>query len=156
MRFSMVELSRALLFVGGVAACVYVVRYDLKAWQVFLVQASAVLAVFLAFYGRLVESAKLLKVGAAMRLAARVAKGKYGYLFGYFFVLAIFLQGSVFVLEGMAGNSELAAYGSALRYAGILSLAIAAVQAVLLPIVQRARSAIRTRSSRRRWRTSGG
>lgn len=139
-RFSMIELARAAVLVGSVFALIYVVRYNLKAWEVLFVQAFSTLAVFLAFFWKLIKWEKLLRIGEAVRLALAVAAGEYRYLFGYFFVLAFFLQVSVFVLRITANDVTLATFGAAFRYSSILSLALAAVQVVLLPLIQRAQN----------------
>lgn len=139
-RFSMIELARAVVLVGSAFALIYVVRYNLKAWEVLFVQAFSTLAVFLAFFWKLIKWKKLLKIGEAVRLALAVAAGEYRYLFGYFFVLAFFLQVSVFVLRITANDVTLATFGAAFRYSSILSLALAAVQVVLLPLIQRAQN----------------
>ena len=139
-RYSIVEITRTVVFVSGVLLLIFVLRYDLEAWQVFVVQTAALLAAFLVFSRSLLHLTELLKVRESLRLGLSVVRGSYRYLFGYFFLLAFFLQVSVFVLKAVAGNEALASYGSAFRYASLLSLALAAVQAVLLPVVQRARS----------------
>ena len=45
-----------------------------------------------------------------------IVRGEYRYLFGYFFLLAFFLQVDVFMLNVLSSRNEVATYGSAFRY----------------------------------------
>jgi O-antigen/teichoic acid export membrane protein len=69
-----------------------------------------------------------------------VIAGPYAWLVAYFAVLAVFSQVDVLLLKALSDERTLAAYGSALRYYALLSLALGAVHAVLLPAIQRAAS----------------
>lgn len=138
--FSMVELARSGVFSGGVLILLYNARYDLKVWQVLLLQATAMFLVSAVVLGGRLDAKRLPQIGGAVRFALAIMTRRYGYLFGYFFLLAFFAQVSVLILTLVASDRDLATFGSAFRYAGLLSLALAAVQAVLLPVVQRARN----------------
>ena len=78
--------------------------------------------------------------GEIERVARGLVAGPYGYLFAYFFVLGFFTQADVFMLKILASDDTVAAYGSALRYYAVLSLALGSVHAVLLPMVRHASS----------------
>jgi O-antigen/teichoic acid export membrane protein len=69
-----------------------------------------------------------------------IARGPYALLFAYFSVMAVFSQLDVIMVRWLADDRVLASYGAAMRYYGVLSLALGAVHAVLLPAIQQARS----------------
>jgi O-antigen/teichoic acid export membrane protein len=73
-------------------------------------------------------------------LARRLVSGEYTPLFAYFAIVAIFSQVDIFMLKLVASSTDLASYGAAFRYYALLSLALGAVHAVLLPAIQRAAS----------------
>ena len=139
-RFSLVELARVLAFGGAVIVLIYVVGHELNAWHVLLVQSLAMLVTFLTLSSKQLRIRDLVAVNAATQLAAKVLRGPYRYLFGYFFVLAFFTQVDVFMLRALADDSALATYGSAFRYYSLLSLALGAVHVVWLPVVQNVQS----------------
>ena len=139
-RFSLVELARVLAFGGAVIVLIYVVGHELNAWHVLLVQSLAMLVTFLTLSSKQLRLRDLVAVNAATQLAAKVLRGPYRYLFGYFFVLAFFTQVDVFMLRALADDSALATYGSAFRYYSLLSLALGAVHVVWLPVVQNVQS----------------
>lgn len=138
-RFSMVELARTVAFVGIIVILFYGVRHDLRAWQVLLSQATAMFLVSAVVIRERLYVRGLLRIDEAVKLILAVMKRGYKYLFGYFFLLAFFAQISVLTLNILASDQDLATFGSALRYASLFALALAAVQAVLLPKVQAAR-----------------
>jgi O-antigen/teichoic acid export membrane protein len=140
LQFSIIEIARTLVFVLSLLLLIYFIRYDLKAWQVLVVQATAMFVVFLVAFSRYLELSRLLKIEESIRLAVTLLKGEYKYVFGYFFIFAFFAQVDVFVLKALAGTVELATYGSAFRYYSLLLLALGAVHTVLLPVVQRVHS----------------
>lgn len=140
LRFSMVELMRILVFGSAVIVLIGVLGDNLRAWQVLLVQSSAMLVVFVLVSIKHVDLGQLMKAKVAAQLATKLLGGPYNYLFGYFFVLAFFTQIDVFMLRALADDSALAAYGSAFRYYSLLSLALGAVHIVLLPVIQNLQS----------------
>lgn len=62
----------------------------------------------------------------------------YVYLFGYFLLLAIFLQIDVIMLSVMAHPRDVAVYGAAFRYYSTFLLALNSAHVVLLPLLQSA------------------
>ncbi len=146
LNFSMVELCRSVVFVGGVSILLYNVRHDSKAWQILLFQAAAMFLVSVSVIRRRLDVYRLLKISEAMRFTLAIMRRQYRYLFGYFFLLAFFAQISVLTLTIFADSGDLATFGSAFRYASLLSLALAAVQAVLLPVVQRTQDIVELRA----------
>jgi O-antigen/teichoic acid export membrane protein len=140
LQFSIIEMARTLVFVLSLLCLIYFIRYELKAWQVLLVQAMAMFLVFSTVFSKYLDLKSLFKMGESVRFALELVKGEYKYVFGYFFVFAFFSQVDVFVLKALAGSVELATYGSAFRYYSLLLLALGAVHAVLLPVIQRIQS----------------
>lgn len=139
LHFSIIEGARAILFAIGVLLLLHSVRYDLKAWYILLLQAAAMLpSTFVVFWSR-VEVRDIFHLRSAWRLASHVIKGDYRFLFGYFAILALYSQTDVFLMKILAGDVELAVYGSALRYYMLLLLALGATHAVLLPSIKTAK-----------------
>jgi O-antigen/teichoic acid export membrane protein len=137
-RFSYVELARSSSFFVAAIALLWAQDYSLSANQVLLAQfATLMLVALAAIHGRL-GSAHRLDAGALFRYANRLATGRHGYLFAYFFVVGIFTQADIFMLKILGDEFMLATYGSAFRYYSLVSLALAAVHAVLLPVIQHA------------------
>ena len=93
---------------------------------------------FAVFWSR-VEVRDIFHLRSAWRLASQVLKGEYRFLFGYFAILALYSQADVFLMKILAGDVELAVYGSALRYYMLLLLALGATHAVLLPSIKTAK-----------------
>jgi O-antigen/teichoic acid export membrane protein len=139
-RFSLVELFRSIAMFLGILMLIFVVRYELRAWQALLIQAIAMLMVFGPFVGKHVTLMELLKVPKALRMAKVIVNDSYRYLFGYFLLLAFFSQIDIFMLKATANDLQLATYGSGFRYYIILLLTLSAVHTVLLPLVQGAQN----------------
>jgi O-antigen/teichoic acid export membrane protein len=139
-RFSLVELSRAVLTVAGVALLVFGWGHNLRAVQVQLVNVIAVAAI-VAVNG--LPGLSWPRAGAATALlhfATRLLQGPYRYLFAYFAVLAVFGQADLLVLKFLCKEQQVATYASAYRYYNVLLLALTAVNSVLLPSAQRIKS----------------
>lgn len=134
--YSMAELGRAGATTASVLMLVLVFGHAIPAEGILLAQALAVGILFLVVFRRIIGFAGALRVRSAAGLAANIVRGEYKWLLGYFLVLAVFGQVDVFMLKVLAGSDELAGYGAAFRYYSLLSLALAAVHAVLLPIIQ--------------------
>ncbi len=135
-RFSLVELFRSLLFLIVVLFLVYIYQHNLKAWQVLIVQASAMLLTFIFALRNRLNIANIVKFQENIRIVSSVVTGSYKYLFGYFFLLAIFSQIDVFALKLLSNDKALASYGSAFRYYNLLLLSLGAIHSVLLPTIQ--------------------
>lgn len=140
LHFSLIELARVLVFVASLLVLIVLLRDRLQAWQVLLTQSAALAAVFFVCFRKHLDLARLLQVREAARLAFAIVRGEYRWLFGYFFVLALFAQVDVFMLRAMTNDRALAAYGSAFRYYGLLLMALSNVQVVLVPVIQGAQS----------------
>ena len=134
--YSMAELGRAGATAASVLVLVLIFGHNIPAEGILLAQAVAVGALFLVVFRRIIGFAGALRIRSAAGLAISIARGEYKWLLGYFLVLAVFGQVDMFMLKAMAGNDELAGYGAAFRYYSFLSLALAAVHAVLLPVIQ--------------------
>ena len=138
--YSMAELGRAVVTAGGVLALVLFYGHSVPAEGILLAQAAAVCALFLVLFHRTIDFASAFKVRSAARLAATIARGEHKWLLGYFLILALFGQVDVFMLKALSSSVELAGYGAAFRYYSLLSLALAAVHAVLLPVIRQLNS----------------
>ena len=148
-RFSAVELARAALLVGLLAYLRF--RGDvLQAQHALAAQATTMFAVFLVAFGREIDWRDVLRVVPALRLASRIVRGDFVFLFGYFFLMAFLLQVEVFVLKTLGKSIDVATFGAATRYALVLSLALNAVNTVLFPLLQQVRTAEEIRGVYRR------
>jgi len=134
--YSMAELGRAVVTAGGVLVLVFIYGHSVPAEGILLAQAVTVGALFLMLFHRTIDIAGAFRIRSATRLAATIARGEYKWLLGYFLVLSLFGQVDVFMLKALASSSELAGYGAAFRYYSLLSLALAAVHVVLLPVIR--------------------
>ncbi len=150
--FSMIEVARASVFGCSLLALAYIVRDDLKTWQVLLVQAMTLLTVFVVVFVKYLNMNELFKFRKIIHLAVTVGKEEYRYVFGYFAVLALFSQLDVFMLRAMASDLELATYGSAFRYYSLLLIALTAVHRVLLPSIQQVQNTADLQSIFRKYR----
>ncbi len=139
-RFSVIEVVRSVMTAGGLFLALYLLGFDLKAWHVLTVQTLAMGFVFLVFTGARLDLRGLVRIGDLSRIAARLAREEYRYLFVYFLLLALFMQIDVFMLRLISDDLQLATYGAAYRYYSALAMALGAVHAVLLPLIQRARN----------------
>lgn len=135
-RFSLIELIRSLATAICLAIAILAVGFELKAWEVLFIQAGAMLLAFLVFTGSGLSWKGLLNLREAVRLLSEITKGEYRFLLGYFLLLAAFLQTDVVMLRLLSDSHELATYGSAFRYYSILALALGAVHAIFLPLMQ--------------------
>lgn len=139
-RYSLVELVRSVIFFGSSIALIWAVGFNLSAWHLLCVQTVAMILVFWFSVGRNLNLKDISHLGSAIALAKKIGNGEFGYLFAYFFLLAIFAQIDVLMLKAFADDGELATYGSAFRYYAVLSLALGSLHAVLLPMIERADS----------------
>lgn len=139
-RYSLVELVRSAIIFGGSFVLTWAVGFNLSAWHFLCVQTVAMILVFWFSVGRNLHLKDIGHLRPAITLALKIANGEFGYLFAYFFLLAIFAQIDVLMLKAFAYDVELATYGSAFRYYAILSLALGSLHAVLLPMIERADS----------------
>ncbi|MCG9059543.1 polysaccharide biosynthesis C-terminal domain-containing protein [Laribacter hongkongensis] len=135
-RFSLIEISRSALFVAIALLLIWTYGDGVTAYSIVSVQAASLLFVaWFALRGRLAGSSASL--AGSVQYALRLADRKYLGLFAYFAVVGLFTQADIFMLKIVGDESMLSTYGSAFRYYSILSLALSAVHAVLLPMIQR-------------------
>lgn len=139
-RFSLVELMRSAIFLVGSLALIGIVGFDLRAGHLLGMQTVAMLLVFWFSVGRKLHLKDMSRLHPALSLGRQIVHGEFGYLFAYFFLLAIFAQIDVLMLKAIANDVDLATYGSAFRYYAVLSLALGSLHAVLLPMIERADS----------------
>jgi len=95
------------------------------------------LAVFFIVFRKWIDPVKLFNLTDIYRLAKQILQGPYCYLLGYFVFLALMSQIDVFMLKSRSTEYQLATYGSASRYYNLLILALNAVHAVFLPVLQK-------------------
>ncbi len=135
-RFSLIEIIRSTLTGSCLAIVIYIVRFDLKSWQVLFIHTGIMLLVFVVFSGSMINLKDGMKIGESWRLIMELSKRDYKYLFGYFLLIALFIQVDVIMLRLISNGYELATYGSAFRYYSVLALALGAVNTVFLPLIQ--------------------
>jgi len=138
-RYSAIEIGRVIAQAAAIIGLIAVYGGAVKASAVLWIQAAALAGAFLVALGARLAWRRVSALrawGSLLRGAA--AGGPYAYLFAYFGVLAVFSQIDVVLLKLLSEERTLASYGSALRYYALLSLALGAVHAVLLPSIQRA------------------
>jgi O-antigen/teichoic acid export membrane protein len=136
--FSLVDLARTLLFSVALAALVAMRQDNLKAWQVLLLQATCLTLVAGATLARNLDPARLGQPRGAWPLARQIVNRGYTFVIGYVVVVAILLRVDVLMLKLLDSPLELATYGAASRYYATLTLLLAAVHSVLLPLTQQA------------------
>jgi O-antigen/teichoic acid export membrane protein len=139
-RYGLVMLGQPLAILAATVSVLAGAGGQLKAWQVLLLQAVALLTVFSLNVIPRVAVARVCDFPQSRRLAVTLLQGKHGFLFAYFSTLAVFSQIDIWVLRATANDVALATYGTAFRYYSLLMLALSAVHAVLLPHLQRLKS----------------
>lgn len=136
-RFSLIEISRSGLFVAIALLLVWQWGEGVTAYSIIGVQAISML--FVAWFALRVRLGRSpASVAGIIQYARRFGHPKYLALASYFAVLALFTQADIFMLKAVGDEEMLATYGSAFRYYSILSLALGAVHAVLLPTIRHA------------------
>jgi O-antigen/teichoic acid export membrane protein len=138
-RYSAMEIGRTLLQGAAVGGLLLAYRDRLAAAPVLWAQSGALALAFCVVLWPALRSNRLTDLGSAGPLARSIAGGPYAFLFVYFSVIAVFSQVDVVMVRWLGDDRVLASYGAALRYYGVLSLALGAVHAVLLPAIQQAR-----------------
>jgi O-antigen/teichoic acid export membrane protein len=139
-RYSGIEVTRTLLQGAAIGGLLVIYRDRLEAVAVLWAQSVALALAFVAMFRPVVRWGRLVDLPSAGTLARGIAGGPYALLFVYFSVIAVFSQADVMMVRWLADDHVLASYGAALRYYGVLSLALSAVHAVLLPTIQQARA----------------
>jgi O-antigen/teichoic acid export membrane protein len=134
-RYSMVETVRALLLVVGTLALALLPR-GFTAVNALWVQIAMGMVMFGAFFLTRLEVGKVLRVRRSAGLLAQVARSPYRLIVLYVMVMAVFGQLDVLLLQWLTDDFQLASYGAAFRYYGLLGLALGTVHSVFLPVVQ--------------------
>lgn len=134
--FSLIEFTKNMIFIAGLAILIYLKRYQLQAVPVLAIQALAMLVVVVFFCRYCVDFKKFFNLDTAGEMLTKITRGRYKHLFGYFFILSFFVQLDVFMLKGLATDRVLATYSSAFRYYSLLMLLLGSVHTVLLPTIQ--------------------
>jgi O-antigen/teichoic acid export membrane protein len=133
---SIMEVIRSAVILISTAGLIYALRDHLRAWQVLAIQATSMLAVSAPTIRARLSTEGLAHLGRAREIAVQVLRGEYRFLFSYFGLVALLSQTGIFALKFLSSDMELASFGAAFRYYGLISLALAAVNIVLLPILQ--------------------
>jgi O-antigen/teichoic acid export membrane protein len=137
-RFAQIELAKSLFIVITLLCLIAIYHEQIHAWHALLIQAAAVVVVVLPLLVKLGLFHDVHRIGIGLNICKKIILSEYRYLFGYFFVESIFGQLAVFMVKILNTEQELATYGSAFRYYSFLVfISSGAVQAVLLPTIQR-------------------
>jgi len=139
-RYSGTEMARTAAQAIAVGALLLAYGAELHAAAVLWAQTGALALAFCVALRPVLRWRGLADVSSAAALARSIAAGPYALLFAYFSIVAVFSQLDVVMVRWLADDQVLASYGAALRYYALLSLALGAVHAVLLPAIQQARS----------------
>jgi O-antigen/teichoic acid export membrane protein len=137
-RFSLIEVLRSVLYAVSLFVAIGVYQERLTARHVLVVQLLTMLGVVLLMFGRYMRVSCLVEWQSIRRLARGLVRSSYGYMLGYFLILAVFLRIDVIMLRALSDDYQLATYGSAYRYFGILLIVLNSVHTVFLPLTQRA------------------
>jgi O-antigen/teichoic acid export membrane protein len=136
MKYSIVELSRSLLFSILTVILIFLYREKISAWQVFMVQSSTMVLVFIFANKGKIRLENIFKLKKAIKIGKKIFVGPYKYLIYYTFLITILGQLDIFMLKILSSNNELSTYGSAFRYYSLLLLALSSINAVFLPAIQ--------------------
>lgn len=137
-KYSAVELGRTVSYCLALLGLLLWRRDGLAAWHVLAAQCATLVAVFLVSSRGRLALGDLVRLGDAVRLAGRIVGSPLRLVFVHKLLLAVFMQVDVLAIQVWSSSQQLAAYGSALRYYGLLMLLLGAVHTVLLPMVERA------------------
>lgn len=138
-RFSSVELTRSLLLLTG-AGLLVVATPSIRAEYVMAVHAGALVLTFTVVFAKNLNWSEFGQLRLACHWLRTIAAGPYRLLFVYTILIGVMTQSGIFLLRLIAGPEAVANYGSAFRYYTLLSLALGAVQAVFLPVIQKLES----------------
>lgn len=116
---------------------VYVTIFQAITAPVFLAfQCLSLVAVFGVFGTSCLCRESMADVHRAAQMARDVVSGDQSRLLGYFLLVAFLGQVEIWTLAVLSGEEQVATYGVAGRYYGLLLLALGAVHTILLPRVQ--------------------
>ncbi len=134
-RFSTVEVARSILFAATVLLLIWNRGSEVDAYSVLAAQTVSLAIVALVSLQTPMKGASF-KLGGVINYARRFTNRKHLELFAFFLVGGLFSQADILMLKILGDELMLATYGSAFRYYGLLSLALGAVHAVLLPTIR--------------------
>jgi O-antigen/teichoic acid export membrane protein len=137
-RYMVVEIVRAVLFLACVVAIVIFYREDMQAWMVLFVQAMSAFVVALPILAFNLFGVRLSDVRRGVINVFSRVRSLHLFLVGYVILQSVISQMDIFMLKVLSPELELATYGSAFRYYGFILVALASLQTVLLPVIQRA------------------
>lgn len=140
--FSLLESARAALYLGALVCLVWITDGRFQAWHVLSLQAVCVLAVALIAFGKRLDPTVLFRFREIFSIAKSIFRSRFLFMFGYFFILAFVVRVDVVMLKVLEMSDvdaelQLATYGSALRYYGLVMVLLAAMHTVFLPLTQR-------------------
>lgn len=136
--FSLLEMARTLMFVVALVVLVAIRRDHIRAWEVLLLQVTCLTVVSAtALVGNL-RTGRLGRPREAWRIGKQIATGGYALMIAYTLLLSVLVRIDVVMVKIMDGPLELATYGAAFRYYGMLTLLLGAIHTVLLPLTQQA------------------
>ncbi len=131
-RLSLVEVTRASIFAGAVAALASAGR--LGAVNALVVQAGAMLIISIAVF-RHASPSRIADPRPALQVVRAIVSGPSLFVVGYFVLIALLPQVSVFALQAIRPD-EVGTFGSAFRYYALLLTALNTAHVVLLPTVK--------------------
>jgi len=145
-RLSLIEFSRAGLFVAGIAGLIGIRGGNVTASEVLYVQAATMLPLVLPLALVSIDWRGMFRVSDCIGLAGDLTARRFRHLTGYFVVLTILSQSTILLIKGLGTESQLANFGAAFRFYGLLMLALNAVLVVQLPAIKQAADPAAVRS----------
>lgn len=136
-RFSLIELARSLAFFLCAIILISVSERSVSSDEIIGAQLLSLLIVTVFALTQGAKNWNTTSLRGVMHYARSLINPDYAYLFAYLFIVGLFTQADIFMLKIIGDEMMIASYGSAFRYYSILSLALGAVHAVLLPMIQR-------------------
>lgn len=137
-RLSLIEFSRAALFVVGIGGLIAMRGESTTASDVLLVQAATMVPLVLPLMVSAIDWRGLLRFNEAFQLLGDLAARRFRHLTGYYILLTLLGQSTIMLLRGLGSELELATFGTAFRFYGLIMLALNAVLVVQLPAIKQA------------------
>jgi O-antigen/teichoic acid export membrane protein len=150
--FSLVEMARTLMFVVALVALIAIRRDHIRAWEVLLLQVTCLTVVSGTALAGNLKNGRLGWPREAWRIARQIATGGYGLMIAYTLLLSVLARIDIVMIKVMDSPLELATYGAAFRYYGMLTLLLGAVHTVVLPLTQQATGLVQLEAIFARYR----
>jgi O-antigen/teichoic acid export membrane protein len=131
-RFSLLEVSRASLCLGGVGV-VSLFAGSISMGQALTMQAAALTFVFMVGLAHVWPKWRRVAWSRVGQLMFEVLRGPQRWLLAHALCITVLLQLDVAMLRYWCDDLQVATFGAALRFAALISLALNAVHIVLLP-----------------------